>query len=323
MKILVIRFSALGDLVTLDITFRALRYFFKNAQIDFFTTGIGKGLYEDSEYFDNYIVKSSNFFKDIVRLREEKYDLVINLQCNKPSHYYNLFIKKQKTINSSYTLFQKILGMMVKPKYYKDIIESCDVNIDQYNNYFSLPESSLISLPIKETKNFLESNKKIIAISIGSSERWLSKKWGLENYSFLITKLLDKNFDVVLVGSKLEESESKVIESKQNKKIFNFVNKTSLSDLKNILNEADLFIGNDSGPAHIAAGVGTNTITIFGPTGSNHAPSNLLNNGKHFTIEPKDIDCAPCYKGKCPTKHECMKSIEVNEVFEKALAILN
>lgn len=323
MKILIIRFSALGDLVTLDLTFRALRHFYKMAQIDFFTTGVGKGLYEDSDFFDNYIVKSSNFFQDIKRLRVVEYDLVINLQCNKPSHYYNLFVKKRKTINSSYNLFQKIFGIKVKPKYFQDIIDECKVDEKEYEKYFSNPQSSIINLPVNSKEKLILSDKKIVAISIGSSERWLSKKWGLENYSNLVSMLLDRGFDVVLVGSKLEEQESKNIEANQTKEVFNFVNKTNLVKLKTLLKEATLFIGNDSGPTHIAAGVGTNTLTIFGPTGINHAPSQSMNSGNHITISPDEsIECSPCYKGTCPTKHECMKNIKIEQVFQKAIEIL-
>ena len=107
MKILVIRFTALGDLVTLEPTFRAFRYFFKDAKITLLTSSFGKGLYEESDYFDDYVVHKS-FLTTVEHLRKEHFDIVINLQCNKPSHYLNLLLHKDKTINKSFTLFQKI-----------------------------------------------------------------------------------------------------------------------------------------------------------------------------------------------------------------------
>jgi ADP-heptose:LPS heptosyltransferase len=81
MNILVIRFSSLGDLVTLEPTFRALRYFFFEDKISFLTTGVGKGFYQDSNYFDEYILHKG-IFSSINELKNSKFDLIINLQGN-------------------------------------------------------------------------------------------------------------------------------------------------------------------------------------------------------------------------------------------------
>lgn len=324
MKILIIRFSSLGDLVTLDLTFRAIRHFHKDAEMTFFTSGIGKGLYQDSCYFDKYIIKEKNIFSNIQKLRIDSYDLVINLQCNKPSHYYNSIIEKKKNINKSFSLFQKIFNIKVQSKDHKAIIENCNVDKKDFKKYFDDISCDLIMLPTIREKRYLEENYKYIALSIGSSERWLSKQWGVKNYIELIKKLYYDNYKIVLVGSNLEEKDSLEIENSLDFKIINFVNKTNLTQLKNLLSEVSLYIGNDSGPTHIAAGVGTSTFTIFGPTSFVHAPSMKHNRGKHeFIIPDESISCAPCYKGTCPTNLECMDNINMSKVYEKIKNILD
>lgn len=324
MNILVIRFSSLGDLVTLEPTFRAIRYFFGDANIFFLTTSIGKSLYQDSDYFDEYVMYKNIYSRNEL-LKNKKFDLVINLQCNKPSHFISILLNKKIYVNKSHSLLHKIFGLKAKSKTIKQIIESTKlIHQDVVNKYFEDKET--INLPIKKELFFdRDINKKYIAISTGTSERWLSKKWGVHNYLSLIQKLIENNYKIVLVGSNLEiEDEKFIIKNFPENEILSYVNKTSLTQLKNLLSQVDLYIGNDSGPAHIAAGVGTNTITIFGSTGVKHCVKFMPYKGNHEYLKPKEnIECHPCYKTKCPTNMECMSSIEINEVLLKVKEMLN
>lgn len=320
MNILVIRFSSLGDLVTLEPTFRAIRHFFKDSKITFITTSVGKGLYQDSDYFDAYIIHQS-FVSTIKQIPKEKFDFVINLQCNKPSHYINLFTNKNKTINKSFNLMQKILKIKTHSKSPKELLISCDIEANLVDEYFE-GEGSTISLPVKQNTKITDKiktqfgTKPIITISTGSSKKWESKKWGKQNYKELISILIEK-FGIILIGTKLEEEDAKFIEEDYDKYILNYVNQTNLTQLKAILHASDLYIGNDSGPTHIAASVGTSTITIFGSTDIRHCVAFEKYNGTHNYIKPSDkISCHPCYKSVCPTKHECMKDITPQKVYE-------
>ncbi|WP_419769421.1 MAG: glycosyltransferase family 9 protein [Candidatus Marinarcus sp.] len=324
-KILVIRFSALGDLVTLEPTFRAFRYFFKNDHITLLTTGVGKGLFQDTDYFNEYIMHQ-NVFKSWHTLKDEKFDLIINLQCNKPSHYISMFLDKKAVVNKSYNLFQKILKIKTHSKSVQEMIEAISwVNQNMINDYFQ-STSAQIMLPVLNQDDFFikEPHNKYIAISTGTSERWLSKKWGAENYLNLIKKLIIDKYKVILIGSNLEiEDAQYILNHFKENEIVSFVDKTNLTQLKNILAKVDLFVGNDTGPAHIASGVGTNTITIFGSTDIQHSPKFMPYSGTHEYLKPSDsISCHPCYKAKCPTNMECMKSIKVEDVMKKIQGLL-
>jgi len=327
MNILVIRFSSLGDLVTLEPTFRAIKYFFNDSKISFLTTGVGKALYQDTNYFDEYILHKG-VFSSIKQLKNTKFDLIINLQCNKPSHYVSTFLKKDLVVNKSHTLFQKLLGIKGKSKTIKEIIEATLlISQTKIDNYFE-KEDEYIKLPVGEEKFFKyrdNTEKKYIAISTGTSERWLSKKWGVNNYLNLIKKLVKNNYQVILIGSKLEIEDSKLIfEIFNENEVLSFIDKTNLTQLKNLLAEVDLYIGNDSGPSHIAAGVGTNTITIFGSTDIKHCVKFMPYTGIHEYLKPSNnIKCHPCYKTKCPTNMECMSSIATEEVFNKVSHMIN
>ena len=325
MNILVIRFSSLGDLVTLEPAFRTIRHFFKDDNITLLTSGVGKGLYQDTPYFNEYVLHKG-LRQSINTLKSKNYDLIINLQCNKPSHYVSMFLDKKRVVNKSYNFLQKVFKLKTHVKTTKEVIEATQyISQDKIDEYFNAVKE-LIVLPTNSEETFIQKDPttKYIAISTGTSERWLSKKWGVENYLNLIKKLVENEYQVVLIGSDLELEDSKyIINHFEEGRILSFVNQTNLTQLKNLLNEVDLYIGNDSGPSHIAAGVSTNTISIFGSTDVKHCVKNIPYDGEHICIKPSDeVSCHPCYKPKCPTQMECMASIKVDYVLDHVKKLL-
>lgn len=309
MNILVIRFSALGDLVTLEPTFRAFKHFFPEAHITLLTSSLGKELYTDTPYFDAFIVHKK-ILSTLKNTASKHFDIVFNLQCNKPSHYLNLFIHKKQTINKSFSLWQKIFKIKTHSKNAQELLLKAGIDTTALENYFKQKEAYCIQLPSQKNKVIPKS----IAIATGCSPRWPSKQWGLERYKALIATLLQHHFHITLVGSKLEEADAHLL-SMTFPNIDNRVNKTSLSELKTLLANVTLFVGNDSGPTHLAAAVGTDTLSIFGSTDIKFSPKFAPNRGTHLCISPpKTIQCHPCYKGVCPTHHECMQAISVEEV---------
>ena len=128
---------------------------------------------------------------------------------------------------------------------------------------------------------------------------------------------------MVLVGTALELGDAETILQRFEGRIKSFVDRTSLTELKYVLSRADLFIGNDSGPSHIAAAVGTNTVSIFGSTDVVHCVKHMPYRGNHICLKPSDdVTCHPCYKPKCPTQMECMASIGVDRVYDAAMRLL-
>lgn len=324
MNILIIRFSALGDLVTLEPTFRAIRHFYPDVNIDFLTSNIGKGLYEDTNYIDRYIVHNT-FWDSIKKLSNQRYDLVFNLHCNSLSHSILFFIRYKKTINISANWIQKLFNIKIIGKNLQKLLENAEINQKDLNPYFKETISTIVKLPYQENEIFFDfkNDNKVVAISTGSSQKWLSKQWGVQRYKELIKKFINNELNVILVGSNLELNDKKIIID-DIPSVVSFVDKTNLTQLKNILGKVDLYIGNDSGPTHIAAAVGTNTFTIFGSTDIKHSPKfgNYL--GSHYYIKPSEkIVCHPCYKQVCPTKMECMNDIKVEIVYNKTMEILN
>jgi 3-deoxy-D-manno-octulosonic-acid transferase/heptosyltransferase-1 len=90
----------------------------------------------------------------------------------------------------------------------------------------------------------------------------------------------------------------------------NLGGQTTLRELACLYRQAALVITTDSGPMHLAAGVGTPVIALFGPTD----PARTGPYGTGHRVIRRGLDCMPCFRRRCKTRN-CMRAIAVEEVF--------
>jgi lipopolysaccharide heptosyltransferase II len=153
-----------------------------------------------------------------------------------------------------------------------------------------------------------------VAVVLGAS--WRSKDWSFEGYLELIRHILfTLKLQVVLLGDNSREALAKDLCQNVNQPgIIDMAGKTSLLELTAILKKAAVGIGPDSGPGHLAASVGTPFVTIFGPT----SPNRTAPFGYEDLVVTSALDCAPCYKRRCPEGHNaCMVDIKPVQAIEK------
>jgi len=89
----------------------------------------------------------------------------------------------------------------------------------------------------------------------------------------------------------------------------------SVRQLLALISSCELFLGNNSGPLHIAAALGIPTVSVSGPTD----PARFAPRGPADRVIRHEIACAPCGRGRC-WHHTCLRSIEPDEVVEAAEA---
>jgi heptosyltransferase-2 len=147
-----------------------------------------------------------------------------------------------------------------------------------------------------------------------------SRRWGIENYQKLAERLvLDHNLHVVLIGATAEQKAGDQIVAQAGlKEIVNLSGKTSLRETASILSRAELFVGNDSGPAHLAAAVDTPVVVLSGA--DDPKETSPLARHKRL-IYLSHLDCISCVKNHCQLKGDafmrCMKEITVATVLEQ------
>jgi heptosyltransferase-2 len=121
---------------------------------------------------------------------------------------------------------------------------------------------------------------------------------------------------VLLVGSEAERSLGRAITAACGRaagRVVDLMGRTSLEELIGILALSEAFVGNDSGPAHIAAALGKPTVAIFGSTSAVHsAPVGPL-----LHLAKLDMDCSPCFEPYCPLGHtRCLTELSAERVAE-------
>lgn len=152
-----------------------------------------------------------------------------------------------------------------------------------------------------------------------------SRRWGEEKYTELIGQLIHQfQLKVILVGSKDDaKTGDNIIDALPDEPVVNLAGKTSLRELSAICSRAQLFIGNDSGPAHLAAAVGTPLVVLSGA--DDPKETSPISSQKRL-IYLEHLECISCLKNRCPLKGDgnmrCMNEISVKMVTSKISEIL-
>jgi len=330
LNILVIKIGALGDVVLSIPSLRAIRSKFPNADIKVLVGLQSRQILKDCPYINGIIVcdlkgkdKSwKNILKLSGKLRRSFFDMVIDLQNNKTSHILSFLSFAPHRYGYKNGKWSFLLNHTVN-----DSKLPMDPIAHQFRTLRKLgintDDKRLELWPSKSDEEwadkFLEENwldvasHILVGINPGGSTRWLTKRWGLDNFTKFCDELARKfSARIVLLGSKQDLSEAKAIRSAAKSKPVLSTGKTDLMKLTALIKKCSLIITSDSAPMHIAASMGVRFIALFGPTDPNRhiAPYDKA------TIIKKNIDCSPCYKPTCWKDLKCMRSISVNEVVE-------
>lgn len=143
---------------------------------------------------------------------------------------------------------------------------------------------------------------------------WVTKQWPVERFAGLVSPLRER-FElecVVAGGPDVAELAEKVPAAA------NLAGRTNLRQLVALLEKAQLVVANDSGPMHIAAALGRPLVTPFGPTN----PVRTGPYGRMDSVVRVDIPCSPCYSRKC-SHVSCLRWVETGPVLELAEKQMN
>ena len=181
----------------------------------------------------------------------------------------------------------------------------------KFNQDLELKDFSLYLKPQKliEYKNLFNSilTKKIILISLGT--KFEENKWSLQNWKLLITLLGStySHYSIISIGSNDEFNDCEDVLSAWPYEKLNLTGKTDVSELYFLMQNVLLFIGNDSGPMHLAAAAGTKVIGLFSNKNSPGKWYPFGNEGNVIQVE----------KGKS------INSITPNRVYKMVIRVLN
>jgi ADP-heptose:LPS heptosyltransferase len=147
------------------------------------------------------------------------------------------------------------------------------------------------------------------------------KQWPIENFVIVARTILEKGMPIVLVGDRSSQVDCRHIEhalKDRKNRIINLTGQVSLLELSQVLKRARLFIGNDSGPGHMAAILDIPTVIIF----SGVANIQVWHpRGAHAVAIKADVSCSPCSlasKSHCSKNLRCLTEITPDDVIRTA-----
>jgi lipopolysaccharide heptosyltransferase I len=159
--------------------------------------------------------------------------------------------------------------------------------------------------------------KPLIAIHPGTSAKAIFKRWMPDQYARLADRLIQELHAAVLFTWGADELEWVEDIRREMKEPSLLGPKTeSITQLGEVYNQCDLYIGGDTGPMHIASLMGIPAVILYGPTD----PIENEPLGAHIKVR-KEVGCSPCHKYSCK-ELTCMRAISCDDVFKAAEEML-
>ena len=329
-RILVIKLDHLGDVVLATPVFSNLRRVFPEAEIDALVGEAGGVVLRHHPDVNSVIQYNARFFS-----RDGQPDRLgesIRLFRRLYRREYNLLVElRGDWLTASFALFGAIpyrlsrAALQVASKLDTDPFRAsheCERNLNVLQSAdipTPLRETTFYSAPGDQTwvDNLLDgleidTSRPLIAIHPGSPI--VLKRWRSGRFAAAADWLIDhRNAQVLFVGVQTEAGVIATIQKEMSGASISIAGQTTLSQLAEVLRRCDFFIGNDSGPMHLAAAVGTRTIGLYGPTD----PERFGPVGSHIQTIRRKPDCPPCMGTSCKFGGEgCMKEIEVTDVIQ-------
>lgn len=320
LRIAVIKSGAVGDLIMTTPALKSLRTVYPNAVIDLFCGAEYLHVLNNNPNITNiYPISLTDIFHGSLRqkIREAKriidslegYDISYTLNTDKRWHALSFFagIPERYGCAFSDTLFTNNAYICSDDEHRATVWVNTAMHTALRGNasmaYEFFPDECNIPLPVR----------KYISIAAGGGNnvkaRYPQKIW--DKYGELTERILSEtDFDIALLGNAEDR-----IQTPRTDRITDYTGRTSLSDCFAIINNAERFIGNDSGLMHLAACTNTPITAIYGATNFMH--TRPYNNPKNRVVM-SSLGCSPCEKkGKfgCASNN-CMREISVDEVFE-------
>jgi len=311
-KILVIRFSAIGDILLTFPVVEALVDKYPSAEIHFLTKPSNEPVLDllsnkvQPRFLQESLVQTAK------QLRGERYDLVIDLHNNLRTFLLQVFLMKGSWHRFRKLNFQKWLFTAFKwntlPKVHV---------VDRYAQAASVRPAS-VNLAVSNT-NVVESlPSHYVAWVMGAT--FSTKQFPLSKLIETIERL---DMPIILLGGKKENLLASSLQA-HFPSLISLVGKTSLSEAATVLSKAKVVVTNDTGLMHLAAFyakpmvcIWGNTVPAFGMYPYQSAPV--------FHAQVSDLSCRPCSKighNTCPKGHfQCMLNQHSVEISEQITAL--
>jgi ADP-heptose:LPS heptosyltransferase len=344
-KILIIRFSSLGDVLLATPLLDQLRRKFPEAQIDFLVRSDFAEVLRYNPNLSNLlefkIASEFNYLRYIRRrIHREGYNVILDIHRNLRSRFICLgintfhfrrtwILKVHKNqiirfllVKFKINLYRKLYGRII-PVWEKYLRAAAPLGITPINEgiQFFLPKD--VDQKVDSFLHDLPAGFGKIIIAPGA--RHFTKCWPPEYYHELIRMLFDeRGWRTILVGGKDDTNIiHKILSGLPEGIAVSAVGKLCLAETAGLIRQAGLLVSNDSGLMHIGSAMNVLLVAIFGSTVQELG---FFPCGPQATVmENKGLYCRPCShigRANCPEKHfRCMTEIQPQKVLQMIISV--
>lgn len=346
MKILLIAFRAIGDMVLITPILRLLKISSPHVELTVVVDAISYEVLLHNPHIEQLIVIDRNKNRGISFLKrmQRELKLISDLRSKRFDVAVGLFEGPRTAIMSRLSGARLCYGEKGKKNLFcrlythkihvsresehliKQKLKIIQPIIDNYGDDFSLE----LFLTREEEERGLECLKRSgikqedVVVGLFPGAGWEHKQWPAKKFSEIGDQLATKaGVKIILIGGVRDRKACLEVLSMMSNTPVMLIQKT-VRETMSILSRISLFISNDTGPMHIASAMRIPTIGLFGP-------SNIIKYrpwGENTCVISAGLSCSPCpqqidtcYKAG-REKQECMKQIEVDEVYQTAIDFL-
>lgn len=315
MKILIVRFSSIGDIVLTTPVVRCLKQQLNNVQIHFVTKKQFSSVINNNPYVDKLYTIEKSTSEIIEELKNENYDYVIDLHHNIRTLKLKLQLGK-KSFSFNKLNYEKFLLVNFKRNKlpqkhivdrYMDTVSALNVVNDNKGLDYFISDKDIVNINAVFPSEFLNGYNVLV---VGGS--YYTKQIPLNKLKEICSK---SSLPVALLGGKEDALIAEEIYSQFKNSSINLCGKLNLNQSASVIQQAQKVITSDTGLMHIAAAYKKEIISLWGNTVPGFGMGPYLSNEKSIVLEVKDLSCRPCSKlgyKKCPKQHfKCMNDIQI------------
>ena len=319
MKILIIRFSSIGDIVLTTPVVRCIKEQVKNAEVHFLTKKQFAGIPENNPNISKVYAIEKKITEVAELLKKENYDYIVDLHHNLRSAQVKSLLRKRsgsfRKLNLEKWLMvnlkiNKLPGNHIVDRYFETVKTLGVVNDGKGLDYFipSKDEVNPKDLPPAFQDGY-------IGFVIGAKH--FTKQLPAEKIISICRKL---NQPVILLGGPEDAAKGKMISESGVRNIYNACGKYNLDQSASLVKQAKKIITHDTGLMHIAAAFKKEIVSVWGNTIPEFGMSPYYGKAevRSKKAEVRGLSCRPCSKlgyAKCPKGHfKCMSDINEEEI---------
>jgi lipopolysaccharide heptosyltransferase II len=334
-NILVIKLSALGDIILVTAALKALRERFPGARISCLVGREGAALLAGSPYLNEVVIYDHKgkhrgvpgFIRVLRKLRHMRFDKIIDFQNTHRTHWMAFLCMPR----SSYGYRNRKSGFLLSDgipddvpglspvKHQFRVLKSLGIEYDDRVRLEFWPRKNdfLFARELLRAEWIDEKVHSLVGMNIAASGRWPSKNWPIRHVARLCDLLAADGIRVVVTGMDKDRALAQELISLAKSKPAVLTGKTNILQLGALISFCKVYVSNDSAPLHVAAAMGVPVIALFGPT----SPERHVPPAGRIRVISKQVKCGPCYKGDCRNPG-CMNDITPQEVYQEVRNML-